>query len=171
MKESVINNPFSNQPPKAKEEKEEDKDIFTDCECETIDIKGGKFSREQLEEAYKYVIASKRKQWKAGISTKLHEVERQLTGVKGAMDELKEVKNSLKKEVADIFMSNENELKQKVLNWAKKLETEKRIFQRLRTEDRERLEFQEKILEFREAEVRREFSVVHETIIKLGTPI
>jgi len=57
-------------PPKPKEE--DDKDKVLDIECKTIDIKGGKFSREQLEEAYQYVIASKKKQWAAGLNTKIH---------------------------------------------------------------------------------------------------
>ena len=48
------------------------------------------------------------------------------------MDTLKDAKNTLKKEVTDIFMSNQNEVKEKVLKWAKRLDTEKRNFQRVR---------------------------------------
>ncbi len=43
-----------------------------------------------------------------------------------------DVKNTLKNEVKDIFMSNQNEMKKKVLAWAGKLESEKRKFQRER---------------------------------------
>lgn len=44
------------------------------------------------------------------------------------MDTLKDAKNTLKKEVTDIFMSNQNEVKEKVMKWAKRLDTEKRKF-------------------------------------------
>jgi hypothetical protein len=48
------------------------------------------------------------------------------------MDTLKDVKNTLKKDVTDIIMSNQNEVKQKVMEWAISLDAEKRNFQRIR---------------------------------------
>lgn len=101
-------------------------------------MKGAKFSRAQLEEAYRYVISRKRQQWNAGIATRLHEVEQGVTEVKGAMDELKGVQKSLKSDVKGIFDSSYKEVAAEILAWAEKLQNEKKNFIRVRQEERQK---------------------------------
>ncbi len=87
------------------------------------------------------------------------------------MGDLQGVKKAIKGEVTEIIDSNFKEFQSKVFAWAAKLDAERKNFERIRQQERERIQFEDRTLLMREAEIKRELQFVQDTINKLNNPI
>ena len=87
------------------------------------------------------------------------------------MGDLQGIKKAIKGEVTEIIDSNFKEFQSKVFAWAAKLDAERKNFERIRQQERERIQFEDRTLQMREAEIKRELLFVQDTINKLNNPI
>ena len=87
------------------------------------------------------------------------------------MGDLQGIKKAIKGEVTEIIDSNFKEFQSKVFAWAAKLDAERKNFERIRQQERQRIQFEDRTLLMREAEIKRELQFVQDTIKKLNNPI